>query len=487
MSIVAKQSFKYTIIGYLGFLLGTFSAVFVFPLNLEFYGKLRFIMNSAEIITPFIILGISYANVKFFYQSQRNNKHHNLLSISLLVVGINFILFLFGFILMPIIFPKIKNLEIWEYKFYVIPLVLILSICAIFNKFISNYKRIAISNIFDNLFPKLANILSFSLFFFLGIAQSISFLVFISFFFISMVGYIIYTNNLEKINYDFSTQYLQKNNLWRAVASYSFFSFLGTFGNQLNINNQMIGEFMSMKEVGVYSILYSLISLISIPQLGLFNVSAPIINQSLSEKKYADLDKFYKKTSLSLFFLGAILFSCIVTGFPYLASMMKNGKLLLEFQPIIWIWGTAVLFDLATGFNGNIISLSKYYKFNILMMLIFALFTIGLNYYFIKYTELKLIGIAISTAISTSIYNGIKVLFNYWKFKVSPFSIEMVFASIICSIAVSLALILPNFKNPLINMIYKPLLVLICIFIGNTVIKIVHLKDFYKKLLNKKS
>lgn len=487
MSIVAKQSFKYTIIGYLGFLLGTFSAVFVFPLNLEFYGKLRFIMNSAEIITPFIILGISYANVKFFYQSQRDNKHHNLLSISLLVIGINFILFLFGFILMPIIFPKIKNLEIWEYKFYVIPLVLILSICAIFNKFISNYKRIAISNIFDNLFPKLANILSFSLFFFLGIAQSISFLVFISFFFISMVGYIIYTNNLEKINYDFSTQYLQKNNLWRAVASYSFFSFLGTFGNQLNINNQMIGEFMSMKEVGVYSILYSLISLISIPQLGLFNVSAPIINQSLSEKKYADLDKFYKKTSLSLFFLGAILFSCIVTGFPYLASMMKNGKLLLEFQSIIWIWGTAVLFDLATGFNGNIISLSKYYKFNILMMLIFALFTIGLNYYFIKYTELKLIGIAISTAISTSIYNGIKVLFNYWKFKVSPFSIEMIFASIICSIAASLALIFPNFKNPLINMIYKPLLVLICIFIGNTVIKIVDLKDFYKKLLNKKS
>ena len=138
MSIVAKQSFKYTIIGYLGFLLGTFSAVFVFPLNLEFYGKLRFIMNSAEIITPFIILGISYANVKFFYQSQRDNKHHNLLSISLLVIGINFILFLFGFILMPIIFPKIKNLEIWEYKFYVIPLVLILSICAVFNKYISH-------------------------------------------------------------------------------------------------------------------------------------------------------------------------------------------------------------------------------------------------------------------------------------------------------------------------------------------------------------
>lgn len=249
----------------------------------------------------------------------------------------------------------------------------------------------------------------------------------------------------------------------------------------------MVGEFLGMEDMGVYSILYSLISLISIPQMGLFNVSAPIINQALHEEKYEELDAFYKKTSLSLFFLGAVLFSCIVVGFPHLAFMMKNGDLLMDYQPVIWIWGTAVLFDLATGFNGNILSLSKYYKVNIWVMLLLAGLTIGLNWYFIQNTELRLIGISISTAISVTLYNLIKVGFNYWKFKVSPFTIEMIFGSILCTLAISICMILPDFKVALLNLVYKPLVVLGIIFIGNKVMNIIPLEEVWKKILKKKS
>jgi hypothetical protein len=60
--------------------------------------------------------------------------------------------------------------------------------------------------------------------------------------------------------------------------------------------------------------------------------------------------------------------------------MPKNGIMLREYEPVVWIWGSAVLIDLATGFNGNIISLSKYYRFNILVMLLLAGLTIGLNF-----------------------------------------------------------------------------------------------------------
>jgi hypothetical protein len=69
--------------------------------------------------------------------------------------------------------------------------------------------------------------------------------------------------------------------------------------------------------------------------------------------------------------------------------MPKNGTMLREYEPVIWIWGSAVLIDLATGFNGNIISLSKYYKFNIVVMLLIAGLTIGLNFYFLKKYRLK--------------------------------------------------------------------------------------------------
>ena len=487
MSVIARQSLKYTLIGYLGFLLGTLSAIFVFPRDLEFYGKLRFIMNSAEVIVPFIVFGVSYANVKFFHYTHKNGKHHNMLSLSLLVIGINFLIFTLGFFILSLLFPSIQNLQIWQYKFYVIPLVLILSLCQIFNKFTSNYKRIAVANIFDNLFPKIANLLAFSLFFFVGISQNIVFGIFLSVFVVSLMGYINYTNSLEKIQTDFSKDFFKKDFLWKQFASYSFFGFLGTFGNYLTINNYMVGEMLGMEELGVYSILYSLISLISIPQLGLFNISAPIINQSLEENNYEELDAFYKKTSLSLYFLGAVLFSCIVIGFPYLSMLIKNGSVLREYQPVIWIWGYAILIDLATGFNSNIISLSRYYKFNIIVMLLLAALTIVLNLYFLNNTNLKLIGVAISTAISLTIYNGIKVAFNYVKFGVSPFTIEMILASIICTLAITFSLILPEFNNAFINLIYKPLVVLAVIFAGNHFIKIVDLdkflnKDFVKSL-----
>ncbi|PWN68860.1 polysaccharide biosynthesis protein [Chryseobacterium phosphatilyticum] len=479
MSVVARQGFKYSIIGYIGFLLGTVSAIFIFPNDFEFYGKLRYILPTAEMLVPFVVLGISYSNVKFFHTVERDGKKQNMLSLSLLTVFINFLIFTVVFFVLPYFYPKFRYSEAWKMKEMILPLILILSFCAIFNKYTSNYKRIVVSNIFDNLFPKIANLGAFCLFYYFALSQKISFAFFFGIFTIMLFGYIYYTNKLEKIQLDFNTDYFKKNNFWKEFFNYSFFGFLGTFGNYLAINSFMIGEFMGMEEVGIYSVLYALISLISIPQLGLFNISAPIINKTLADGDMVELDRFHKKTSLSLYFLGAVLFSCIMVGFPYLTQFMpKNGTMLREYEPVVWIWGSAVLIDLATGFNGNIISLSKYYRFNILVMLLLAGLTIGLNYYFIKNTQLKLIGIALSTAISLSIYNIIKITFNYIVFKVSPLSIEMIFVSIICTLAITVAIVLPNFDNNLINLVYKPSVVLILIYIGNYFTKIFPLEDY---------
>ncbi|WP_294230801.1 polysaccharide biosynthesis protein [uncultured Chryseobacterium sp.] len=482
MSVVARQGFKYSIIGYLGFLLGTVSAIFIFPNDFEFYGKLRYSMQTAEMLVPFVVFGISYANVKFFHSVQKDGKNQNMLSLSLLTVVTNFLIFCGIFFVLPYVYPKFLKTQAWNIKEIILPLILVLSLCAIFNKYTSNYKRIVVSNIFDNLFPKIANLGAFCLFFYFTMSQQIALSFFFGIFTLMLFGYIYYTNKLEKINLDFNTEYFKKDNFWKEFTSYSFFGFLGTFGNYLAINSFMIGEYMGMEENGIYSTLYALISLISIPQLGLFNISAPIISQHLADGDMEGLDRFHKKTSLSLYFLGAILFSCIMVGFPYLTYFMpKNGIMLREYEPVVWIWGSAVLIDLATGFNGNIISLSKYYKFNILVMLMLAGLTIALNFYFLKNTDLKLIGIALSTAISLTTYNVVKIVFNYFMFKVSPLSIEMIFVSIICTLAITVAIVLPNFSNNFINLVYKPAVVLLLIFIGNYFTKIFPIENYLNR------
>ena len=491
MSVVARQSFKYSIIGYLGFLLGTVSAIFIFPFDMVFYGKLRFVLSATLMLVPFVVFGLSYSNVYFFGKAKEEGKHQNLFSLSLVGVGINFLIFLLGFFAFFYIFSSFQeDSELWDMKRLILPMVLVMSLSAVFNRYISNFKRIVVPNIFENIFPKLANLGAFCLFFFLGTSEKISYGFFLGVFVLGLIGYVLYTNKLEKIAPDFSTDFVKKDKLWKEILNYSFYGFLGNLGSflALNISNYMIGEKLSFEENGIYSTVFSVVQLISIPSMGLYNISAPIISKHFADDTIKELDVYYKKTSLSLFFLGLVLFSCIAVGYPYLTDFMpKSGKLLLEAQPLVWVIGFALLFELATGFNSHIISMSKYYRFNIYVMLFLAVLTTSLNFYFINKTSLGILGISISYAVSLTIFNLTKIAFNYYQFKVSPFTIEMLYSVILATLAISVAIVLPNFSNSFLNLVYKPALVLIIFFVGNHFMRIYPLdkfltKDFLKSL-----
>lgn len=483
MSVVARQGFKYSLIGYLGFLLGTFSAIFVFPHDMVFYGKLRYVLPTAEMLLPVVVFGLSFSNVKFFNKTHQDGKHQNFLSLSLLGILFNFIIFISGYFLVNLLFPKLQETEIWQMKRLILPLILVLAFSAVFNKYLSNYKRIVIPNIFENLLPKIANLGAFCLFFFIGFPEKAAYLFFIGMFILGLFGYIYYTNKLEKIEPDFSTEYVKKDNLWREVLNYSFYGFLGNIGNfiAVRIDSVMIGEFLGFEPNGVYNTLYSIISLITVPAMGLYSISAPIINKHLTENDYEELDRLHKKSSLILFFLGLVLLSCVLVGFPYLTHFIKNGELLRQSEPVIWVLGFAMLFDLATGFNGHIISLSKFYRFNIVVMLFLAATTVGLNIYFLKNTNLELFGVAIATAISLTLFNIAKIIFNYIKFDIFPLTIEMIYALIIGTMGITVAIILPDFNNNLLNLFYKPALVLLLFFVGNHFLKIFPLGDYINK------
>ncbi|RQP10884.1 MAG: polysaccharide biosynthesis protein [Chryseobacterium sp.] len=483
MSVIARQGFKYSIIGYLSFLLGTFSAIFIFPRDMEFYGKLRYILPTAEMLVPIAVFGVSYANVKFFYESSKAGKHQNVLTLSLVGVVVNFAVLLGLYFALSYAFPQLKTNKLWDMKLLIFPLVLILALSQVFNKYLSNYKRIAVSNIFENFFPKIANLGAFTLFFFIGFPEKAAYAFFFLIFLVALAGYAFYTNKLEPLKPDISLGYVRQNKFWKNFITYSFYGFLGNIGNYLTvrIDNYMIGEYIGFEQNGVYSTLYSILTLTTVPAMGLYNISAPVINKHLAENTLEELDAFHKKTSLSISFLGMLLFSCILVGFPYLTAFIKNGELLRQAEPVVWILGSAVLFDMVTGFNGHIISLSKYYRFNIVIMLFLAVMNIMLNLYFIRNTNLGIIGIAMATATSLTVYNLIKIVFNWWKFKVSPLSIEMIYAVIVCSLAVSVAILLPDADASGVNLIYKPTVVLLLILLGNHYLDIFPVRQYINR------
>ena len=120
-------------------------------------------------------------------------------------------------------------------------------------------------------------------------------------------------------------------------------------------------------------------------------------------------------------------------------------------------------------------------------MLFLAILTTVFNLYFINNTNLGILGIAISYAISLTSFNLAKIIFNYIKFRVSPFTIEMLYSVILATLAISLSIILPTFSNNFANLVYKPAVVLVVFLIGNHFMKIYPLgkylsKDFFKSI-----
>lgn len=227
-------------------------------------------------------------------------------------------------------------------------MILILAVSQVYNKYISNYKRIVVPNIFENIFPKIANLGAFILFFFMGVPEKPSMFFFLGVFALALIGYHIYLNKLEKFKPDFSMDYIKKDNFWKEVLNYGFYGFLGNIGNYLSlrISSVMISSYMNFKDNGVYGIVIAVTSVLTIPQMGLYNISAPMIDKHLENNEMEELNVFHQKTSLSLLFLGLVLFSCVLVGYPYLTHLIQNGFELRAAEPVLWITGIGLMFVL---------------------------------------------------------------------------------------------------------------------------------------------
>ncbi len=305
------------------------------------------------------------------------------------------------------------------------------------------------------------------------------------FYFISFVGMFIYLQKLDKVPSKTSFQFLKENNFQKELMTYSFYTFLGSIGSviALNIDAYMICEFLSYSDVAIYNTSLNLVRMITVPALGVYTISAPIIAGFVATDNMTDLKALHHKTSLYLFAIGAVLFGLIAVGIDDLFPMMKNGDKLIKGLNVVYITGFAFLFDLATGFNGYIISNSKYYKFNNTTTVALAVLTVVSNLFFIFYLKLGIVGVSIAFAISLTIYNLIKIWFNYKKFGVHPFSTKYLYILGLLLFIIFIGKILPDFDNKYLSLCYKPAVAFLIFAVGNQLFKIIPIKEVLPKSL----
>ena len=119
--------------------------------------------------------------------------------------------------------------------------------------------------------------------------------------------------------------------------------------------------------------------------------------------------------------MSSFLFLCMYLSIGDLLEFLPNSEMYLSGKWVVIILGAAKVFDALWGVNSEILILSKYYKYNIVLLVVLLFTTVGLNLIFIN-DELLITGTAIATAITVLLYNFIRGIILYWKLSVLPFS-----------------------------------------------------------------
>ena len=447
-----KQVVLYAIINYAGTAIGIVSALFIYPLNYKFLGTVRYVDNIWQLLYPVMVLGASQALIKFYPALQEHHRKQ-LFNYSLISVSVISLLVLGGLFTYNTGFSHKDGYLLY----FAFPVAVSMAYVEIFKKQAQDLQKIAVPTLYEKIFPKIALPAIFLLLLANVLTEDVSLLWYaISYIIIFILtGLYLFKHFKPGFNYRFKTLFgeISRKDYFR----YSLYSFAGSLGSLLafRIDGIVIFNMISEEANGVFSNAVTLASTLQIPAIGMFALYAPIISTYLKTGNFKDLDIKYKEIARLLFFIGALLYSCIFLGIEDLFRILPSYEKLKDTIPIIIVLGFSVLINMATGFNGEIITYSKYYRFNLVAILVLIIINVSLNLYFIYYTQLGIMGVAYASFIAMTLFNISKLLFIYNKFGLLPFDKSFAKMGAVFLISGIAIYFLPNTESHLINLVYK--------------------------------
>ncbi len=463
MGIIQRQGIKFTIVSYLGVLIGTASMLFVYPLNLEAYGLAQFLLSSAALLAPFAILGVNILPIKFrpYFVEDKKGLYgfFTLLLITTLFISIAFVVLFFGaksWVLQYLSLLGSKDIDqIQSYFVYLLPFTLFTAWNTILINYSISFERIVVPNILHNVLPKITLPIFVLMTVYVGINYQQFILLLIVSQILIFIGLIYYIHQqgqlfIRKIEWSKITPHT------REMRNYALFGMVGGIGGILafRIDTIMIPTLLDFSSNGAYALGVFMANAIAIPTNSLLRIASPVISSAFKREDYSNIQQIYRDSSLNLFWIGVLMYLLVLSSIHDLIQWMPTQNDLSILGSIAGILGAAKLFDMITSTNTEIISYSKFYRFNAFMIVLLGALNVLLNYYFIITLKLGLIGAALATATSLFIFNLAKGIFIWIRFRMHPFSSALL-KILPVGIAIYLIATLIDVNNPLLNVVFR--------------------------------
>lgn len=432
MGIIQNQSSKSTLYIYLGVAIG-FANTILFPryLGSEIKGLLDAFTSAALLLAAIFSLGVPLATLRLFPNFRNEEKkHHGYFGFLLLV---SFVGFLLGLTALYFVFKEKapENVHNWFYFLLVAVAFLfrlLFNNLDVYNRMLYNSTLGVLSSNFLLKTISLTSILLFALNFidFQGVLLMHVFAL--SFPGILSLIYILFFSD-KSFEFSQFKEKFQEAGIKKEFFYTSVYGFMGSVGGvvMLEIDRLMLWDFMSLNEVGIYATAAFFGIMVNIPSRALKGIASVIIADSWKKNDVGNIKMVYQKSTLNLQVISSYLFIGITICAPYVYSFMKP-EYAQGISIIIYI-AIAQFIDAITSVNTDILSTSKYYKYQTLFMFLMIVLVVWLNYWLIPIYGMK--GAAISTMISLSVINIVRTLFIQVKLKLQPFTLKNIFLFVI--------------------------------------------------------
>ncbi|MBP6431846.1 MAG: lipopolysaccharide biosynthesis protein [Ferruginibacter sp.] len=437
MSQIRRQSIISTIIIFIGFAIGFFNNLFFTKtgwFSPDQYGLTRSFFDFSQIINAYSFLGLSAVIYKFspYYKAHLNDKENDLLSWALLFSVIGFLLFLTGGIVFKSFFERkffVNSRILVDYYYWIYPFGFSLLIFGILESYCWSLKRTVISNFLRETALRLLTSALIILFIFRMISFDTFIKLFACIYGILVTILLVYLKQKGQLHFTFKVSKVTRR-FRKKMITFGAFVFAGVaisttaaLSDSLTISSK-IGQ----AAIGIFAFSTYISNIIQVPQRSVIAISIPVLSEAWREKNYAAISTLYKRSSINLLLISLFLFGNIWLCYDDGIKALNLNPIFLEGKFVVLFYGLKLIVDMGTGVNGQIIATSNFWRFEFLTGIILLLLIAPMNYFLIG--RIGIVGAGISNFVAYTVYNIIRLVFLWKKFKMQPFSINTLWAII---------------------------------------------------------
>ncbi|NML21825.1 hypothetical protein HHL16_13120 [Pseudoflavitalea sp. G-6-1-2] len=498
MGEIRKQVLQSSFLSYVGFLIGAANTYFFARAGFfttEQYGLTQVILSLSQIIAPLATLGMTGFMNRFFpyYQSHLDNKKNDMLMLTVLVSGIGIVLMFVGcFIFEPLVIRKFqaKSPLLVEYYYWTLLFAFFFTLFTLLESYLYTLKRSVLPSFMKETFYRLCVTILIALYLFRVIDFGIFVVLFCCTYLLIVAILLVYLVKTKQFHFATSFSSVTKR-FKKNIRVYVSYVYTGLAVNSIarQIDTIALAGGQNLATTGIYSLNQFVAAIIQVPYRGVIAVAGPHIAEGWKNKNYQEIARIYQRSSINLLLIGAFLFCNIWLNYDDGLKVVHIDNDFAAGKTVFLLLGICNVFELSTGSNSALLSTSPAWRFEFYSGLLLLALSIPSNIFAAKFYGMD--GVAFVTSATLVLYNIVRLIFIWLRFKMWPFTVKTIYAILLLLACHLITWYLLSDMHSLLGIILRGLLFSTIFFAGVFYLKLTpdltqFLEVMKKRLMKKK-